>query len=78
MKQWAFAQSGSSELPQVTITYPIAMTTLINALYAPLWNNTGSKYAGRILWANTKQISVVLAGSNQHISMGCYVFIIGK
>lgn len=76
--QWGFAQSSSSSRPQVTITYPIALSTLINAQFSQVWNSTDEKYAGRILQANTKQISVYLAGSNNSISMGCYVFIIGR
>lgn len=76
--QWGFAQSSSSEIPKVTVTYPITLSTLINAQFSQVWNDTGEKYAGRILWANTKQIAVCLAGSNQSISMGCYVFIVGK
>ena len=75
--QWGYAKSASSSNPQVTITYPLALKTLINAQFAPIWNSTDYKYAGRILKADTNQIAVYLAGSNQSISIGCYVFIVG-
>lgn len=76
-QQWGYAKSASSSSPRVTITYPLALKTLINAQFAPIWNSTDEKYAGRILKADTNQIAVYLAGSNQSISIGCYVFIVG-
>lgn len=75
--QWGYVKSASSSNPQVTITYPLALKTFINAQFAPIWNSTDAKYAGRILKAGTNQIAVYLAGSHQSISMGCYVFIVG-
>ena len=75
--QWGYAKSAASSSPRVTITYPLALKTLINAQFAPIWNSTDEKYAGRILKADTNQIAVYLAGSNQSISIGCYVFIVG-